>query len=143
MRRSANAGFSLLELLVALAAVAILAAIAIPSYADYVRRAQLADAQKAMAASASDLEQIFADRRLYPAAAAFTPKTAGDIGVTYAPSLDQRGYVLSGTGTASMSEYYLVMNSSDLRCKCEKCATNPLSAMASSDNACPSGSIPW
>ncbi|MBI2383662.1 MAG: type IV pilin protein [Gammaproteobacteria bacterium] len=44
MRRSAGKGFTLIELMIAIAIIAILATLAIPSYSQYVRKSRRADA---------------------------------------------------------------------------------------------------
>ena len=50
-------GFTLLELMIAVAIVAILAAIALPSYSDYIKRAKLVEAQNALADFRVKMEQ--------------------------------------------------------------------------------------
>jgi len=58
-------GFSLIELVIALAIVAILTAIALPSYAAYMRKSVRADAQAYITDAANRQQQYLADRRAY------------------------------------------------------------------------------
>jgi len=52
-------GFSLLELMIALAVVAILASVGIPVYSNYVEQARRADAMDALQTTAQRLERCF------------------------------------------------------------------------------------
>ena len=74
-------GFTLLELMIAVAIVAILAAIALPSYSDYIKRAKLVEAQNALADFRVKMEQYYQDYRSYG------PSTGTACGVT-APLLN-------------------------------------------------------
>ena len=60
-----NKGFTLIELMVAIAIVGILAAIAYPSYVDSVRKARRADAQAALTEVAQKLEAYYAKNATY------------------------------------------------------------------------------
>jgi type IV pilus assembly protein PilE len=136
-------GFTLIELLIAVTVVAILSAIAIPSYTEYVRRAHLADGQKAMASAALELEQIFADRRAYPVNGSFSASGTPDMSVGYTASNDRRSFTLNSSGTGKMQDYHLAQTSAGARCKCEKCGSNPINALATTATSCPAGSLAW
>lgn len=71
MRRTP--GFTLIELMVAVAIIAILAAIAIPSYSDYVRRVRVAEALSAMSAMGVKMEQYYHDNLNYLGACVQSP----------------------------------------------------------------------
>jgi type IV pilus assembly protein PilE len=62
-----NAGFTLLELMIAVVIVAILAAVAYPSYQSYAGRAYRAEAHSALHRLANLQEQYFLDQRQYAA----------------------------------------------------------------------------
>jgi len=62
---SASHGFTLIELMVAVAIAAILAAIAYPSYADYVLRGKLVDPVNTLSAMRASMEQYYQDNRTY------------------------------------------------------------------------------
>lgn len=60
-----NAGFSLIELMIAVAVVAILAAVAYPSYQNSLVKSNRANAQTLMMDIAQREQQYFLDRRSY------------------------------------------------------------------------------
>lgn len=70
---SASGGFTLIEVMVAVAIVAILAAIAIPSYGDYVRRGNRAEGRQALNEALQAQERFYAANNRYTAFAAATP----------------------------------------------------------------------
>lgn len=55
----AEAGFTLIEVMIAVVIVAILAAIAVPNYTEYVRRGNRAEAAAALLESAARMQQHF------------------------------------------------------------------------------------
>ena len=63
MRRTK--GFTLVELMIAVAIVGILAAVAIPSYQNYVLKANRAEAKSMLMDAASRQEQYYMDNRTY------------------------------------------------------------------------------
>ncbi len=62
---STEAGFSLVELMIALAVAAIIAAFAIPSYRDHLQRSNVPEATSGLLLTAMRLEQYYQDNRSY------------------------------------------------------------------------------
>jgi len=58
-------GFTLIELMIAVAIIAMLAAIAIPNYSDYVRRGQIQEAFSQLSQYRVRMEQYYQDNRQY------------------------------------------------------------------------------
>ena len=71
-----NKGFTLIELIVAVAIVGILAAIAIPSYQDSVRKSRRSDAKGALMGLANAMERYFTATSSYLGAAGTTATPA-------------------------------------------------------------------
>ena len=72
-------GFTLIELMITIVIVAILASIAIPSYRQYVIRANRTAAQAVMMEIATRQQQFFVANRVYA--------TADDLGITLPPEV--------------------------------------------------------
>lgn len=64
-RPSRTAGFTLIELMIAVVIVSVLAAVAIPSYRDHMRKAHRASAQAYLMDLAQRQQQYFIDTRAY------------------------------------------------------------------------------
>jgi type IV pilus assembly protein PilE len=60
-----SSGFTLIELMIAVAIVAILSTVAMPAYTDYVRRGTLTDAFGGLASAQVRMEQYFQDNRTF------------------------------------------------------------------------------
>jgi len=76
-------GFTLVELLIAMAIIGVLAAIAIPSYKDYKEKARVNEAATEISVMASKIGQYWQDARSYP-------DSLADIGL--GAELDPWGY---------------------------------------------------
>ncbi|WP_299235690.1 type IV pilin protein [uncultured Halomonas sp.] len=60
-----SAGFSLIELMIAVAVIGILASIAYPSYQQYVERSRLSDGQAGLMQAASEMERCYTKEYTY------------------------------------------------------------------------------
>ena len=115
-------GFTLIELMIAVAIVGILAAVAVPQYKDYVRRGTLPESFSQLADYRIKMEQYYQDNRNYGAAACVDGATApswktfvpnGAKNFTYACALTAsgQGYTITATGktgTVSLGHVYTI-----------------------------------
>lgn len=85
---STHAGFTLVELVVAMVIAAILAAIAIPGYSNYVRKAHRTEAKSALLDLASLEERFFSTNNSYTA----TPTQLGYTGTATPFAVGTSGY---------------------------------------------------
>jgi type IV pilus assembly protein PilE len=94
-------GFSLIELLVAVAIVAILGAIALPAYSDYVTRGKLAEAYNLLSAQRVKMEQYYQDVHDYTNACqpnTVAPKPTGTYFTYTCANLTPNSYTITATG---------------------------------------------
>ena len=101
-RRPAR-GFTLIEVMIAVAVVAILSMIAYPSYTDYLRRGQVQEAPRNLADFRTKMEQYYQDNRSYAAGAACgvpVPVAPGAKYFSYACAVASAGqaYIATATG---------------------------------------------
>ena len=115
------AGFTLIELMIAVAIVAILARIAYPSYTSYVRRGQIQEALSTLSNNAVLMEQYFQDNKAYGATSGttcgMTLSTSGTQYFTYScvTSSSAQGFTLTATGASgavSSGNYVYTINHS-------------------------------
>jgi type IV pilus assembly protein PilE len=66
--RNRQAGFTLIELMIAVAIIGILAAIALPAYLQYIARGKLVSMTNTLAAARTAMEQFYQDNRTYQTA---------------------------------------------------------------------------
>ena len=83
MASSRSAGFTLLELMIALVIAGIIAAVGYPSYVNYVRKGQRADAQQYMMAVAQANQQYFTDNRAFTDTLASLVPTPANVSSRY------------------------------------------------------------
>jgi len=101
--RRAN-GFTLIELMIAVAIVAIITAVALPAYRDYVIRGKLADAYNTLASQRVKMEQFYQDNRTYNngAVAACVAGTVApppnSVYFTYVCATADQTYTITATG---------------------------------------------
>lgn len=82
----AQKGFTLIEIMIAVAIVGILAAIAYPSYTSYLQKGRRASAQAHLVDIAQRQEQYLLDARAYaPDLATLNLTTPGDVSAYYSP----------------------------------------------------------
>ena len=98
-----EAGFTLIEVMIAVAIVAILAAIALPSYNDYVLRGKLGEAYSNLASLSTQMEQFFQDNRTYVGAPACAAPATKNFTYACNPAPTLTTYTLRATGLAGTS----------------------------------------
>ena len=99
---SRNRGFSLIDLVIAIAVVAILIRIAFPSYQAYIVRSSRQTAQSELVGLANAQEKIFLNSNSYTGTVtpAYTGQASGGLGVTSGTSKDGRyTYTIAATAT--------------------------------------------
>lgn len=107
MRRTS--GFTLLELMIAVAIIGILSAIAVPAYKNYVLRGKIIEATSGLSDMSVKLEQYFQDNRSYVGACAAgtiapLPATTANSNFTFTcPVLTATTYTVNATGISTKS----------------------------------------
>ena len=110
--KAVQKGFTLIEIMIAVAIIGILAAIAVPNYLEYVNRARASEATSALSQMRIRMEQYFQDNRTYAgndavlcAAPTGTNTTFFAFSCSVPPSAS--AYTLSANGVAgtAMADY--------------------------------------
>jgi type IV pilus assembly protein PilE len=117
-------GFTLIELMIAVAIIAILAAVAMPVYTDYITRSRLADASTGLATVRAQMERHFQDNRTYATVGSFTTpcavsnasnRTFGSFVVSCVGTPDTTTFTLQAVGSGTVSAFTYTINQNDVR----------------------------
>jgi len=98
-------GFTLIELMIVVAVVGVLAAIAIPSYQDYVRRSQRAEARAEVLRAEGWLERFYTENNRYSNNATNDQNTAFSTRFTGVPAGSTTRYTIALTITNGGASY--------------------------------------
>jgi len=123
MQRNRPHGFTLIELMIAVAIVAILAMVAVPSYSAYIMRGHLAEAVNGLAAVRAQMERHFQDNRSYatvgtfttPCAAAAATRTFGNFVVSCAATPTATAFTLQAVGSGPATGFTFTIDQADVR----------------------------
>ncbi|HUS25274.1 MAG TPA: pilin [Candidatus Binatia bacterium] len=103
MNRHTAHGFTLIELMVTVAIIGVLAAVAIPSYQDYVARAQVAEATGLLFGTKVPAAEYYYDRGHWPSAG-----TIGSVIVTLRGKYVSTIEVTAGSGSGGLTFQMMV-----------------------------------
>jgi len=119
-----STGFTLIELMITVAVVAILAAIAIPSYSQYIMRANVMEAVAGLSDMRVKMEQYFQDQRNYTGGGGITaPCQAGTVAplptaknfVFSCSNLGATTYTVTATGRNQMTGFVYTVDQAGTR----------------------------
>jgi len=117
--RGAQQGFTLLELMIALAVIAILATIAMPYYFDYIQRSRIIEATTTLGDLRSQMEKFYMDNRTYvsggncavnAAMAAHNGDASSKFNVKPAVACTATTYTLEADGIGPMAGFTYTIN---------------------------------
>ena len=113
-------GFTLIELMIAVAVVAILGAIALPSYQNYVQRGKITEATSSLSELRLRAEKYFADNRTYQNAGAtdvgFNETITGARYFTYDCTAGSAvTFTCTATGSTGMTGFQYTIDQANVR----------------------------
>lgn len=118
LRSTTSRGFTLIELMIAVAIIAILTAVAVPQYQDYVTRGRIPEATSTLSTRQVQLEQYFLDNRTYVGAPACNTDTTTSVFFTFSctsGSVTATGYTLTAVGRGAMTGFTYSVNQANAR----------------------------
>ena len=105
MRRR-EAGFTLIEVLIAIVIVGILSAVAIPSYSGYVLRGRLTEAYTGLSVMQPKAEEFWSNNRTYVG----LPLPAATANFTYTAALTASSYKITATGAGPANNFVFTID---------------------------------
>jgi len=118
-------GFTLIELMVALAIIGILLSIAVPNYSDYIIRSRIKEATSALAAKRAQMEMYFDNKHSYELPPAKVPKdphacnedttTSKVFTFKCDPDPDAISYTLQAIGGGAMTGFTFTINQDNVK----------------------------
>jgi len=116
-RRTASSGFTLIELMIAVAIVGILAGITLPSFAEFVRRARVPTGLMELSTFHMRMEQRFQDRYSYldGATCVVAPPKIKNFNITCVASADGNSFEAQAVGTGQLTGYRYAINQNGSR----------------------------
>lgn len=96
--KNKSTGFTLIEMMIAVAIVGILAAIAYPQYVEYVAKGKRAECRSALLVASQKLEKFYSNNNQYP-----TADAAGLVAAGISPNSNQLDPNPAGTVNAARS----------------------------------------
>jgi len=122
--RRRHPGFTLIEVMMAVAIVGILSAVAFPSYRDHITRGALTDGVNGLATMRAQMERHFQDNRSYATSGSFvTPcastdastRTFGNFVVSCSGTPSATAFTLQAVGSARANGFTYTITQSDVR----------------------------
>lgn len=109
-------GFSLIELMVALAISAIIGAVALPAYQNYALQGKIPSALSILSTKQLQLEQFFLDNRTYVGGPACTADTTSSSYFNFAcPTLTAATYQITATGKSTMTGFTYTIDQNNVK----------------------------
>ena len=107
-------GFTLIELMIAVAVIGILVGVALPAYTQYVTRGKLVEGTSALSDGRVKMEQFFQDHPTTGYVGGPTPTNSTNF--TYATSnLSATTYTITATGIGSLAGFSYSLNESNTK----------------------------
>jgi type IV pilus assembly protein PilE len=108
--RRVDGGFTLIEIMIAIAILAILASLALPSYRDYVTRGNIPEATSRLLAKQVQMEQWFQDRLTYAGGPGCAADTASSNLFDFkcndgSDAVSATAYIITAVGKGSMNGF--------------------------------------